>query len=540
MSTAQNQLGGPHLITGEERYQIVAQVGRGGMSLIHLAAVRGAHGIQKLVVLKSILPDLLQDQNMRRMFLDEGRRATLLNHANIVQTYEVATIDSRPVMVMEYMEGQSLSKVLKHAHAGSKGMPLGAHLRILQDALIGLDYAHNLVDYAGKSLGLVHRDVSPQNVFVTYDGHVKILDFGIAKALDGTHHTEVGEIKGKIRYMAPEQMHGSPDIDCRADIFAMGAMLWEALCRKRLWQGVPDTKVIHIVLNESVPAPSSECDGIDPELEAICMKALARDRDRRYETAGQMQAELERVAEQLQLRSSHKDIGRIVQGLFGDERTKVRKAIEGKLASQDSAVFQLPTEDAGPDAFTELAPSATSSALGVTQAMPQSRLGLGVAVVGLILAAAALFFTFRGQSKTVTAEVAPQPPALVPQKAVLSPTVPVRFAALPANAQLFVDGVVLPTNPYEGRSTVDTQPHELRAEAQGFQSKTLAFSLTAPAEVSIKLEPTRSSSSSKLAGKHSVGVQMPPRVPTKPDPPSCASPIIMDASGIRRVRPECM
>ena len=509
------------------------------MSLIHLAAVRGAHGIQKLVVLKSILPELLNDQKMRRMFLDEGRRATLLNHANIVQTYEVVTIDSRPVMVMEYMEGQSLSKVLKHAHADGKSMPLGAHLRILQDALIGLDYAHNLVDYAGKSLGLVHRDISPQNVFVTYDGHVKVLDFGIAKAVDGSHHTEVGEIKGKIRYMAPEQMHGSPDIDRRADVFAMGAMLWEALCRKRLWQGVPDTKVIHIVLNESVPAPSSECDGINPELEAICMKALARDRDNRYETAGQMQAELERVTEQLQLRSSHKDIGRIVQGLFGEERSKVRKAIEGKLASQDGAVFELPTEDAGPDAITGLAPTATSSALGVTQTVPQNRLGLGVAVAGLILASAALFLTFHGSSQTPTAYVPPAQSA-VPQKSVAPGTVSVRFAALPANAQLFVDGVALPTNPFEGKSTVDTKPHELRAEAPGFETKRLAFSLTAPAQVSLELEPTRSSSSSKSGGKHSVGVRLPVRVPTKPDAPNCASPIIVDASGIRRVRPECM
>jgi len=535
--------GGDH----QPRYQIVAQVGQGGMSLIHLAAVRGAHGIQKLVVLKSMRPELLQDQKMRRMFLDEGRRATLLNHANIVQTYEVVTIDSRPVMVMEYMEGQALSKVLKHLSAGpeNKRMSLGAHLRILQDALIGLDYAHNLVDYAGKSLGLVHRDVSPQNVFVTYDGHVKILDFGIAKAVDGSHHTEIGEIKGKIRYMAPEQMHGAPDVDRRADIFGMGAMLWEALTGKRLWQGVPDTKVINTVLNDGVPAPSTERDGIHPELEAICMKALARERNDRYESAGQMQAELERVADSLGLRASHKDIGRIVQDLFGEERGKVRQAIEAKLSSQEPAIFELPVDEAGMELLTGQARSGTPSALGVTQLEPRNRLGLWVAFLGLLLACAALFFAFQGRTPPPSPApvAATKPPPTPPTPSADADTVTVHFVASPPNAQLFMDGVLLPSNPYDGKSKTDSKPHELRAEAAGFDTKTVEFSLAGPADASLSLEA--SSKSSSKAGKHAVGSMRPlPVLPhpttAKPDAPNCASPFSVDANGIRRVRPECM
>jgi len=142
------------------------------------------------------------------MFMVEARWATRLTHPNIVQTFEVVMLSGRPVLVMEYMEGQSLSNVLRKA-ADAGGVSLAMHLRILSEALAGLDHAHNLTDYDGKPVGLVHRDVSPQNVFVTYDGHVKILDFGIAKAEANASHTELGELKGKIRYMAPEQMEGS-------------------------------------------------------------------------------------------------------------------------------------------------------------------------------------------------------------------------------------------------------------------------------------------------------------------------------------------
>jgi serine/threonine-protein kinase len=192
-----------------QKYAVVAELGQGGMSVIHLAAARGLGNVQKLVVLKSIRPELMTNDKVRQMFMDEARLATQLTHPNIVQTYEVVMISGRPVIVMEYMEGQSWSILWRRA-AESGGVPLAMQLRILSETLSGLDYAHNLTDYEGTPIGLVHRDVSPQNVFVTYDGHVKILDFGIAKARANSAHTELGELKGKIRYMAPEQMEASP------------------------------------------------------------------------------------------------------------------------------------------------------------------------------------------------------------------------------------------------------------------------------------------------------------------------------------------
>src|SRR5882724_2723836 len=154
-----------------QKYAVVAELGQGGMSIIHLAAARGLGDVQKLVVLKSIRPELTTNEKVRQMFMDEARLATRLTHPNIVQTYEVVMLGGRPVMVMEYMEGQPLSSVLRRA-AEAGGLPLPMKLRILMEALAGLDHAHNIADYEGNIIGLVHRDVSPQNVFVTYEGHV--------------------------------------------------------------------------------------------------------------------------------------------------------------------------------------------------------------------------------------------------------------------------------------------------------------------------------------------------------------------------------
>ena len=258
------------------RYRVLSELGRGGMANVYLAVAQGPGGVSKLVVLKALLPDLSAEPYALSMFLDEARLAAQLNHPNVVQTYEVGTEGDRHVIVMEYLEGQSLSAISKRADLPVDPLPAPLHLRVIINALEGLHYAHELKAYDGQSLDLVHRDVSPQNVFVTYDGQVKVLDFGIAKAATSSTHTATGIVKGKVAYMAPEQTVGD-SVDRRADIYSIGCMLWRVATGKKLWRNTPDVHVMRRVINGDIPTPQSANPSCDDELNRIVMKALAPD-----------------------------------------------------------------------------------------------------------------------------------------------------------------------------------------------------------------------------------------------------------------------
>ncbi|HEX6240152.1 MAG TPA: serine/threonine-protein kinase, partial [Polyangiales bacterium] len=209
-------------------YNLLASLATGGMAKVYLALRAGPAGFNKLLVVKVLRDDGPGGvEDGLSMFWDEARLAAQLVHPNIVHTYEVGENQGEYFLAMEYLDGQSYRAVSKRA-AGRGPLSLAEHLRILSESARGLHYAHQLKDFSGQPLGVVHRDVSPQNIFVTYDGQVKVLDFGIAKTRDAEHKTQVGVIKGKIDYMAPEQLRGS-ELDGRADVFALGVMLWEAI-----------------------------------------------------------------------------------------------------------------------------------------------------------------------------------------------------------------------------------------------------------------------------------------------------------------------
>jgi serine/threonine protein kinase len=212
------------------KYRVVLKLSEGGTANIFLGVAHGRGGFNKLVVLKAPKEHVLLESESRRMFLNEARLAARLNHTNIVQTNEVIDQGGHPIIVMEYLEGHSLAAVLARARTA---IPLAMHLRIIVETLRGLHYAHELTDLGGTPLNVVHRDVSPQNVFVTYDGQVKLIDFGIAKLM-GSVETVTGVVKGKMRYMPREQLDGA-HVDRRADVYATGVMLWEAATRERMW-----------------------------------------------------------------------------------------------------------------------------------------------------------------------------------------------------------------------------------------------------------------------------------------------------------------
>ncbi len=266
------------------------------------------------------------------MFLNEARLATLLNHPNIVQTNDVGVEDGHMFLTMEYLEGQPLNAIVRAAKAKGKRLDDAIGVKIISDALAGLHYAHELRDYDGTPLSIVHRDLSPHNLFVTYEGIAKVVDFGIAKTA-GSTKTEQGIIKGKFAYMAPEQA-SDEKVDRRADIFVMGIVLWELLTGERLVFRRNDVQTVNRLLNDKFPFPSSERPDIDPELDAIVMKALAKDPADRYQTALEMREALENhpcLARSHPVRQE--EIGPLISEMFSSERSVMRQRIQQCIAS---------------------------------------------------------------------------------------------------------------------------------------------------------------------------------------------------------------
>ena len=272
------------------KYRIVALLGQGGMASVFLSVVPGPAGVNKLLVVKVLREELMADEDFLAMFLNEARLAARLNHANVVQTYEVGLEDGVHFLAMDFLDGQPLHAVLRKASRA--GVPLDVHVRILADALAGLHYAHTLRDFDGTPLHVVHRDVSPQNVFVTYDGQVKVVDFGIAKAAGAATNTRSGTFKGKLSYVAPEQA-GGDDVDPRADIFSVGVMLWEAIAQRRFAQGDTQTQVLTRRLSGKEPRIREVVPDVDPELADICDCAMAHLTQDRYASAQEMRDALE-------------------------------------------------------------------------------------------------------------------------------------------------------------------------------------------------------------------------------------------------------
>jgi serine/threonine-protein kinase len=322
-----------HAIIGSSRannrrYEPIAQIGRGGMAEVLLAMMDSGAGARRLAVLKRIGPELATDPDFVTMFLDEARLSLRLSHANVVQTYEVLVGDDELAIAMEYLDGQPLTRVLNRLLRGpgeQLGLPL--RLRILTRVLAGLQHAHMLADLDGTPLGVVHRDVSPQNVFVTYDGQVKLVDFGVAKTIAASHQTRPGAIKGKLAYMAPEQLQ-SEAVDRRADLFSVGVMLWEMLAQRRMWHRMTEVEIVgHLASGRPMPALPVLPADVPTELDAICMRALEMDPALRYQTAEEMEMDLERVL--VGAADSHaRNLGTVVSLAFAAERAERQAVIE--------------------------------------------------------------------------------------------------------------------------------------------------------------------------------------------------------------------
>jgi serine/threonine protein kinase len=275
------------------RYSLLGELASGGMAKVYVGRQGGAAGFERIVAIKCCHEHLRSNQAYAAMFLDEARLAARIRHHNVVATLDVS--DGNPLyLVMEYVEGCSLSALARTARHAGRRVPLDIALRVICDALAGLHAAHECCGPDGERLGLVHCDVSPQNILVGVDGSARITDFGIARANARMTLEDQSVIKGKPSYMAPEQI-GSDPITRRADVFSAGVVLWELLTGKPLFRSSDDWTTLHAVLTRPVPAPSSVEPSVPPALDAVVLRALERDPARRFASAGDFLAALERL-----------------------------------------------------------------------------------------------------------------------------------------------------------------------------------------------------------------------------------------------------
>ena len=327
----------PELPVPFGRYTLLDRLGAGGMAEVFLALASGPFDARKLVVVKRPRETTSEYVDM---FMDEARLAMRLNHPNVVQTYDVGMERGEIFLAMEYLEGQPLHRVVAEMASHGSALTHVQAARIAADALAGLHYAHELADYDGTPLQIVHRDVSPHNIFVTYEGQIKVVDFGIAKATMNQVLTNVGSVKGKLAYMAPEHAR-SQQVDRRSDVFVMGLILWELVARRRLVTGAKSSELLQALLTMDFPPLSCETDDVHPILEAIAMRALQREPADRYATALEMRDALESYIGIAKEPVRASDLGRIVSGTFASAReqmsTKIRSHMQSSPATRNKA-----------------------------------------------------------------------------------------------------------------------------------------------------------------------------------------------------------
>ena len=553
------------------KYRIIAKLGQGGMATVFLCAAAGPVGFNKLLVLKLLKEELADDDEFLTMFIDEARLAARLNHANVVQTYEVGFDGGHHFLAMDYLDGQPLHAVLRRQTRAR--MPLDVHVRILADTLAGLHYAHTLTDFDGTPLNVVHRDVSPQNVFITYDGSVKLVDFGVAKAAGAINVTESGVFKGKISYMAPEQAKGEP-VDARADIFSVGVMLWEAIAGKRLTHGESQGSVLARRMAGTEPMIREVVPDAAPELAEICDRAMAHEPHQRFDSAQDMRDALEGFLHRFSRRSGTREVSDLVSDLFAEEREKIREIIDNQmkqLMRETAQTLPVPTLELWANAVDHT-PTAVSgrrraevlsSQSGLHGAGPISHSGLHGAgmedsvpgtgshgtLVGanlsasppatgsrttLIVGVVAALVSISGIVAAVMFLGTPTPTeatATAEPTAQAADTIKLEIAYGPADATAKLDGVALAQSPFIAQMPKDGSAHTLEVSAPGHVTQTTMLSYEQDIDLNIVLEerkdevpsaePTTTAAAPRpvpVLGPRPVTPQPPPPPPPPPPP----------------------
>ena len=479
------------------RYTLHGEIAAGGMATVHFGRLAGEGGFSRIVAIKCMHKHLAEDPEFRAMFLDEARLAARIRHPNVVSTIDIGSSEEGMFLVMEYVAGESLAALMRACARKQEGIPTSVTIRVLIDALYGLHAAHIATDDAGKPLSIVHRDVSPQNILVATDGHARVLDFGIAKAAGRSHTTRDGQLKGKFRYMAPEQVRDGP-VNARTDVYAASVVLWELLTAQSLFRGSNDAAIVAKVLEGVVPAPSKLAPALAPELDAIVLRGLAREPADRFESAEQMAEALEGLSQS----TTAKQVSVWVTHVAGEVlRARAEQIARIEAAPSASGIVVAPAA-AGPvtstrtldvelpDAETAVRPPAAPAPDVVPEGKGAGRaLAIVAGTVAASILAGILFVAARthgaGPSGSASAAASVDPPQEPVPPAVAS---------------------------------ASEQPME-------------------PSSAS----PAASATPSATAAHTGAPLPQRPRVrPAGPSAPNCNPPTYLDPSGIRRVKPECL
>jgi serine/threonine-protein kinase len=334
----------PPQVVSFGRYELLTRLARGGMAELFLARLRGIGGFAKLVAIKRILPHLSEDPPFVEMFLNEGRIAARLTHPNVCQVHELGEVDGQLFLVLEYLAGVEWAELVKVIPQRSRDT-LRIAAGVIVQACAGLGYAHELTDPSGNPTPIVHRDVSPQNLFVTTDGTCKVLDFGVSKMVSDVNRTRSGLIKGKLPYMPPEQLRGEP-VDVRADVFAMGVVLWEALTGERLFLRANDYLIFKAIAEEPIPPVSQFSRDYGPAVDRLVARALERDRELRHPTIRAFADELAMVTTTLGGPCRAVDLAELVKSSCAEqleERSRiVTEATPVRHAADETKIEERP------------------------------------------------------------------------------------------------------------------------------------------------------------------------------------------------------
>jgi TonB family protein len=554
------------------QYTLLERIAVGGMAELYKARMSGVEGFQKTVAIKRILPHLTDNAEFVEMFIDEGKLAAQLNHPNIAHIYDLGKIGRDYYIAMEFVEGRDLRSVLNLARRKAMPVPLGLAVLIAARLASALDYAHRKRDFEGREMGLVHRDVSPQNILLTHEGDIKLVDFGIAKAVSKASQTQIGALKGKLQYMSPEQAWGRA-VDPRSDIFSLGSVLFELLTGERLFVGDNEMSVLEAVREGKIRSPRDVNPAVPREVAALVLHALALEPEERFATAGELQHGLEEVLYSLRPTPGHSDLAAYLQRLAegtaagvaapaGEAVATATGAGDGAAAARRAAavVPAPPAAEVKPAAAAKPAAGAPRPAEVPAVAMPaaaaaghaaatlgqtaagileerggRNRVLLLAAMVVVVLAGVLIWFVVRGRGGEAPAQQAATPAGTA------APARPAQRGGPPAGVPA-VQGAAGPAAVVPATSGVDVdkivnqelarKEEELRRKAEADRRK-LEREVEAARLAATKTQPAAEEQPAPAAVEPAVMVPPPQAAPPEPVP----EPIVARAEPVREPEP---
>lgn len=494
------------------RYQLLRKIASGGMGQVYLARAAGEGGFEKLLVLKRILPHLVEDEEFFTMFFDEARLSARLNHPNVVQLFDLGEVDGQYYVAMEYVPGDDLRRMQKQAKSKGLELPLGAICRIIADAAAGLDYAHKAKDAQGQPLGIVHRDVSPQNILVGFDGAVKLIDFGVAKAVGRSQQTATGVLKGKYAFMSPEQANGL-ELDHRSDVFALGIVLWESLTGQRLFKGENDTATMRLVRECQVELPSTINPALPKSIDKLVLRALQKAPNDRYPDAMAFRMAIEELILQERLLASSAHLVSFLSELYAEriaaeadptwlDQLDPNENLDGTPTSQKREPSRIPSAARGASRSRPAVAEGTAALAQTGSNKPVLALLL---TLGLVAGGLAAYLVLR---KAEPPAVAAVPPVELPKPDPVQPTANQPLQLLinsePAGAKVSIDGVELGLTPVSYSLPAGATKSALFVK-EGFEPVSASLTAASGPELNVQLKKRRASD--KHPGGSNLGIK---------------------------------